>query len=257
MDYAVLGDSVILAQRLESAAPKGETYVSDLTHRLTADRFEFEPVGELTLKGKSEPVPAWRLLARATRGARDACNLASSGRERELEAIAGAIESSERSASRCGHRRAGRREVPAHRRRPRRQAEASGSRLAPDPMPLLRRRARLLAVRGAPADDRGHRARRPEPDAATEALGRSVGDALGARTSRGCSDSRSATRASLRSSPKRSGAGSTTRSRRGSGPRRRPPRRPRAGGRALGGRVEPRADRRAAARARTRRSSST
>ena len=38
MDYAVLGDSVILAQRLESAAPSGETYVSDLTYRLTRTR---------------------------------------------------------------------------------------------------------------------------------------------------------------------------------------------------------------------------
>ena len=47
MDYAVLGDSVILAQRLESAAPKGETYVGELTYRLTAERFEFESVGEL------------------------------------------------------------------------------------------------------------------------------------------------------------------------------------------------------------------
>ena len=35
MDYAVLGDSVILAQRLESAAPPGETYVSEATVRLT------------------------------------------------------------------------------------------------------------------------------------------------------------------------------------------------------------------------------
>ena len=65
MDYAVLGDSVILAQRLESAAPPGETYVSDCTYRLTRERFEFEPVGELTLKGKSEPVLAWRLVGRA------------------------------------------------------------------------------------------------------------------------------------------------------------------------------------------------
>src|SRR3954447_18162509 len=39
MDYAVLGDSVILAQRLESAAPSGETYVSDLTYRLTSGAF--------------------------------------------------------------------------------------------------------------------------------------------------------------------------------------------------------------------------
>jgi class 3 adenylate cyclase/tetratricopeptide (TPR) repeat protein len=63
MDYAVLGDSVILAQRLESAAPPGETYVSETTVRLTEADFEFEPIGELTLKGKAEPVPAWRLVA--------------------------------------------------------------------------------------------------------------------------------------------------------------------------------------------------
>ena len=34
MDYAVLGDSVILAQRLESAAPAGETYVDRATYQL-------------------------------------------------------------------------------------------------------------------------------------------------------------------------------------------------------------------------------
>src|SRR5213595_2970983 len=67
MDYAVLGDSVILAQRLESAAPHGETYVSEMTVRLTEDVFEFEPVGELTLKGKNEPVPAWRLVGQRAR----------------------------------------------------------------------------------------------------------------------------------------------------------------------------------------------
>jgi class 3 adenylate cyclase len=62
MDYAVLGDSVILAQRLETAAPPGETYVSEMTMRLAEDHFEFESIGELTLKGKSQAVPAWRLL---------------------------------------------------------------------------------------------------------------------------------------------------------------------------------------------------
>jgi adenylate cyclase len=62
MDYSVLGDSIILAQRLESAAPTGETYVGDVTYRLSKNRFEFEWVGELTLKGKAEPVPAWRLV---------------------------------------------------------------------------------------------------------------------------------------------------------------------------------------------------
>jgi class 3 adenylate cyclase/tetratricopeptide (TPR) repeat protein len=61
-DYGVLGDAVILAQRLEAAAPAGETYVGETTVQLTRRRFEFEPVGELTLKGKSALVPAWRLL---------------------------------------------------------------------------------------------------------------------------------------------------------------------------------------------------
>jgi predicted ATPase/class 3 adenylate cyclase len=87
MDYAVLGDSVILAQRLEAAAPKGETYVGDSTYRLTADRFEFEPVGELTLKGKSEAALAWRLVGekRAEEAARTRPLV---GRARELDAVA-------------------------------------------------------------------------------------------------------------------------------------------------------------------------
>ena len=61
-DYGVLGDAVILAQRLESVAPSGETYVSASTYELTREVFDFESVGELELKGKSEPVPAWRVL---------------------------------------------------------------------------------------------------------------------------------------------------------------------------------------------------
>src|SRR6266498_3546822 len=86
MDYAVLGDSVILAQRLESAAPTGETYVSEMTVRLTEDEFEFEPVGDLTLKGKAEPVPAWRLIGeRKVRRAPALATLV--GRQRELGAI--------------------------------------------------------------------------------------------------------------------------------------------------------------------------
>ena len=64
MDYSVLGDAVILAQRLESAAGPGETYVGSTTHMMTADDFLFESVGELTLKGKAEPVNAWKLVGK-------------------------------------------------------------------------------------------------------------------------------------------------------------------------------------------------
>lgn len=64
MDYSVLGDAVILAQRLESAAGPGETYVGTTTHLMTTDDFNFESVGELTLKGKAEPVGAWKLTGK-------------------------------------------------------------------------------------------------------------------------------------------------------------------------------------------------
>jgi class 3 adenylate cyclase/tetratricopeptide (TPR) repeat protein len=86
MDYAVLGDAVILAQRLESAAPPGETYVSETTVRLTAEEFEFVPVGDLTLKGKAEPVPAWRLAGTvAAVGSAEESDLI--GRESELAVL--------------------------------------------------------------------------------------------------------------------------------------------------------------------------
>jgi adenylate cyclase len=63
-DYAVLGDSVILAQRLESVCPPGQTYVGPLTHELAQQEFDFETVGALQLKGKLKTVEAFRLVGR-------------------------------------------------------------------------------------------------------------------------------------------------------------------------------------------------
>jgi adenylate cyclase len=93
-DYAVLGDSVILAQRLESAAPPGETYVSQLTYELTRHRFDFEPVGELTLKGKKAPVFAWRLLDERAEPDQSKRATASRlvGREDELAALSTVVD---------------------------------------------------------------------------------------------------------------------------------------------------------------------
>jgi len=89
MDYSVLGDAVILAQRLESAAPAGETYVGRSTYLLTRDRFDFEPVGELTLKGKADPVETWRLVAERRRS-RGLAPLV--GRDAELQQIGVALD---------------------------------------------------------------------------------------------------------------------------------------------------------------------
>jgi class 3 adenylate cyclase/tetratricopeptide (TPR) repeat protein len=56
------GDAVAVAQRLEAAASPGEILIGDATHRLVRNAVLTEPLDPLDLKGKSEPVRAWRLL---------------------------------------------------------------------------------------------------------------------------------------------------------------------------------------------------
>jgi class 3 adenylate cyclase/tetratricopeptide (TPR) repeat protein len=62
MDYTAIGDTINIASRLESAAEPGAVFLSDPTRRACEDYFEFEELGELTLKGKDEPVPAFKAL---------------------------------------------------------------------------------------------------------------------------------------------------------------------------------------------------
>jgi class 3 adenylate cyclase/predicted ATPase len=57
------GDAVATAQRLEAASRAGEILIGDSTHRLVANAVIVEPVEPLVLKGKSQPVSAWRLMA--------------------------------------------------------------------------------------------------------------------------------------------------------------------------------------------------
>src|SRR5438309_6270026 len=62
--YTVVGDAVNTAQRYEAAAPLDEILVSAMTRRLAVRSFEFEPTAPLTLKGKTEPVVAYRVIRR-------------------------------------------------------------------------------------------------------------------------------------------------------------------------------------------------
>ncbi len=59
----VTGDAVNVAARLEQAAAPREVLIGDLTYRLVRDAAEVEAVQPLSLKGKAEPVPAYRLTA--------------------------------------------------------------------------------------------------------------------------------------------------------------------------------------------------
>ena len=58
----ILGDAVNVASRLEEAAGAGEILLGEGTHRMTRDAAVVEAVEPLALKGKSLPVPAYRLL---------------------------------------------------------------------------------------------------------------------------------------------------------------------------------------------------
>ena len=59
----VTGDTVNVAARLEQAAPALEVLIGEPTYRLVREAVEVEAVEPLELKGKSERVPAYRLLS--------------------------------------------------------------------------------------------------------------------------------------------------------------------------------------------------
>ena len=80
----VLGDAVNVAARLEQAAGEMEVLLGDLTYRLVRDDVEVEPVELLELKGKSEPVPAYKLVALRTERPQEAPTFPLIGRESEL-----------------------------------------------------------------------------------------------------------------------------------------------------------------------------
>ena len=87
----VTGDAVNVAARFEQAAAPGEVLIGETTHELVQGTVDAEPVEPLVLKGKAEPVPAFRLLAaHAAQERRHDSSFV--GRERELGLLADAWE---------------------------------------------------------------------------------------------------------------------------------------------------------------------
>ena len=64
----VTGDAVNVAARLEQTAAAGEVILGELTRQLAGDSAETEAIAPLALKGKAEPVLAYRLVRVAALG---------------------------------------------------------------------------------------------------------------------------------------------------------------------------------------------
>ena len=83
------GDAVNVAARFEQAAEPGEVLIGEATYALVRGAVLVEAVEPLTLKGKSEPVPAYRLVTVLETPERSHAT-GFVGREGELAALASA-----------------------------------------------------------------------------------------------------------------------------------------------------------------------
>jgi class 3 adenylate cyclase/tetratricopeptide (TPR) repeat protein len=101
--FFATGDAVNVAARLQGAAGPGEIMLGQLTYQLVSETVRAEALAPLKLKGKTEPIDAWRLVEvlpdvpAFTRR----LDVSFVGRSRELEVLRGAFERAHAEGS-CG-----------------------------------------------------------------------------------------------------------------------------------------------------------
>jgi class 3 adenylate cyclase/tetratricopeptide (TPR) repeat protein len=90
----VVGDAVNVAARLQAAAAPGEIVIGGTTHALVRDAVDVGPAQSIELKGKADPVIAYRLhhVTPGAEGHRRRLDAPMVGRQRELDALRQAFE---------------------------------------------------------------------------------------------------------------------------------------------------------------------
>ena len=93
------GDAVTVAARLQQEAAAGDVIVGQATERLVRATVTLEPLAPIEAKGKSAPVPAFRLLSLAPGSRREARSVAPRlvGRQVELARLGAALDEVTRS----------------------------------------------------------------------------------------------------------------------------------------------------------------
>lgn len=64
MEYTALGDAINLAARMEQTAAPGTVQIAHDTYKVVKPLFEFEDLGSIEIKGKTETIQAYRVLER-------------------------------------------------------------------------------------------------------------------------------------------------------------------------------------------------